>query len=129
MVRVVKAKTQRTIEQNDRRIVATTVVLNKPVVLVTVLLAMRGFLMSASVVEEEEEEEQSLWRANKVRMMRKSRSTAEERSRCGHGDSRMNLSHWIGAGRDEDGSMTSDDEQERPETHGEEESHHIFFGQ
>lgn len=125
LVRVVKAKTQRTREQNDRRIVTTIVVLNNPVILVTVLLAIRGFLFSASVVEEEEEEEQSLWRAKKVRMMRKDRSTAEERSRCGQGDSRMNLSHWIGTGREDDGSMNPDDEQERPETH-EEESHHIF---
>lgn len=125
MVRVVKAKTQSASEQNDRRIVTTIVVLNKPVVLVTVLLAIRGFLMSASVVVVEEEE-QSLWRAKKVRMMRKERSTAEERSRCGHGDSRTNLSHWIGTGREEDGSMNPDDEHERPETQ-EEESHHIFF--
>ncbi|CAF2047372.1 unnamed protein product [Brassica napus] len=84
--------------------------------------------MSPSVVVEEEE--QSLWRAKKVRMMRKKKSTAEERSLCGHGDSRsrMNLSHWTGAGRDDNGFMNPDDEKERPVTQ-EEETHHIFLGQ
>lgn len=82
--------------------------------------------MSASplILEEAEEEEQSFWIAKKKRMRRKRRSTVEERSRCGQGESRMNLSHWIRAGRDEDGSITADEEQERSETH-EEESHRI----
>lgn len=37
----------------------------------------------------------------------------------------MNLSHWIKAGRDEDGCMTTDEEHERSETQEEEESNRI----
>lgn len=36
----------------------------------------------------------------------------------------MNLSHWIRAGRDEDGCMTTDEEHERSETQEEEEESH-----
>jgi hypothetical protein len=121
---VKKAETQSTREQNDRTMVTTTVVLNKPVVLVRVLLPSRGLVMSASPLVLEDDEEQSFWIAKKKRMRRKRTSTVEERSRCGQGESRMNLSHWIGAGRDEDGSMTDDEEQERSESHVEE-SHRI----
>lgn len=124
-----KVKTQRTSEQNDRRIVIKIVVLNNPVVLVcVVLLASRGFVCSASPLVLAGEE-QSLWRAKKMRIRRKRRSTVEKRRRCGHGDSKTNLSHWIGVGREDDGSIIADEEHERLETHEEEENHRIFSRQ
>ena len=124
------AKTQTTTEQNDNRTTATTVVLNHAVVLVWILprFSRSGFVTSALPLTVEEEERKSFWRATKRRTTMNRRSTAEKRTRWGHGERKTNLSHWIATGREDVDSMTADEEHESLESHieGEEENHHIF---
>lgn len=64
----------------------------------------------------------SFWMASITRVSRKTRSTAEKRSLWGHGDRKMNLSHWIERVRKDEEcleeSIIAEDEHSREESHG-----------